>query len=85
MKTRSWLKIIVVLAPAVFWIVYFAPPRNGENWYKALIWIATAGISVLSLGPVLYFAIRDRSDVIWWLILVFNLSPILAFFVCIAC
>ncbi|MEO5857506.1 MAG: hypothetical protein ABIR33_01010, partial [Pyrinomonadaceae bacterium] len=43
-------------------------------------WMAAGLLSSASALPALYFAIREKTNLLWWLIVFVNLSPGIWFF-----
>ena len=71
------LRILAIVPSAFFWWVYFLPmPPGSENWFPIFAMIYVAPVCLLVSLPTLYFAIKAKRDVLWWLILVFDLTPV---------
>jgi hypothetical protein len=81
MDQKIVTRILLILAPTLFWVVYFTPQGPGENYTSLIAFLAAQGLSILSVLVSLYFALRSKNDLIWWLIAGFDLTPIAWIFI----
>ena len=73
-------KSTLSLGAIVFWIIIlFVPHGSGENYFHLLGWVLAGAVSTLSTLPGLYFALKAKRDIGWWLICLLDLSPIVWF------
>jgi len=75
MKTLTY--ILLILSPVLFWVLWFVPTGGGENCFFLLAFLTVQGLSVISALASAYFALKFKRDVILWLILILDLSPII--------
>jgi len=73
-------RILLVIPPTLFWIIRFLPWDGGENWFPVAAWGVFLPLSLLALGPSLYFSIKQKNDIGWWMISAFDFSPLIQTF-----
>ncbi|MEO6655000.1 MAG: hypothetical protein ABIO36_02870 [Pyrinomonadaceae bacterium] len=83
MEPKKVVFMFFAALPALmFCFFYFAPPpaEGGEDWMKFLLLLFSTGLSLLALTVSLFFAVRAKTNMGWWVISALSLTPIISFF-----
>lgn len=73
---------VIALPVLAYWFFYFAPPSKdgGKDWARFGAMMITAVLSLPAFIASVIFAIKKRSNLAWWLLAAFTLTPTIVFF-----
>ena len=69
-------KVLLVVAPTLFWVVYYLPWNGDENWFPIIAMAYIAPVCLVLLLPTFGFAIWRKRDISWWLVLAYVSAPV---------
>lgn len=75
MKSVTGIRVLLALAPTIFWFAQLPFESGGEKYLPILSIVFIAPLSLISAGPSLYLAAKAKKEIGWWLLSVYCLSP----------